>query len=41
MDYTLTPLGQEAAGKVRDLADWIEIAFPQISRHWSETRREG
>lgn len=41
VDYTLTPLGQEAAGKVRDLADWIEIAFPQISRHWSETRREG
>ena len=41
VEYTLTPLGQEAAGKVRDLADWIEIAFPQIAQRWSETRREG
>ncbi|AGP44527.1 winged helix-turn-helix transcriptional regulator [Serratia plymuthica] len=24
VEYTLTPLGKEAAAKVRDLADWIE-----------------
>lgn len=41
VEYTLTPLGLEAAAKVRDLADWIELAFPRISRRWSETRREG
>jgi DNA-binding HxlR family transcriptional regulator len=35
VDYTLTPLGLEAAEKVRDLADWIEISFPQIQRHWN------
>jgi len=34
VEYTLTPLGQEAAEKVRDLADWIEIRFPQIAHHW-------
>ncbi len=30
VDYTLTPLGREAAGKVRDLADWIELMLPAI-----------
>lgn len=39
VEYTLTPLGLEAAGKVRDLADWIEINFPAIARHW-ETEKE-
>jgi len=24
VEYTLTPLGKEAAAKIRDLADWIE-----------------
>ncbi|WP_434463095.1 winged helix-turn-helix transcriptional regulator [Serratia plymuthica] len=24
VEYTLTPLGKEAAAKVRDLADWVE-----------------
>lgn len=38
VEYTLTPLGHEAAVKVRDLADWIEISFPQIAHHW-ETRQ--
>lgn len=36
VDYSLTPLGQEAAEKVRDLADWIESSFPQIVRHWEK-----
>lgn len=39
VEYTLTPLGHQAAEKVRDLADWIEISFPQIARHW-EARKQ-
>jgi DNA-binding HxlR family transcriptional regulator len=31
VEYRLTPLGREAAVKVRDLADWIEIRMPKIS----------
>lgn len=38
VEYTLTPLGQEAAVKVRDLADWIEISMPRIAQSWSEVR---
>ena len=30
VEYTLTPLGEEVAEKVRLLADWIEINFPRI-----------
>ena len=30
VDYSLTPLGREAALKVRALADWIEINLPRI-----------
>ncbi|HEY8327567.1 MAG TPA: helix-turn-helix domain-containing protein [Rhodanobacter sp.] len=30
VEYRLTPLGLEAAGKVRGLADWIEDSLPQI-----------
>ncbi|MGB6008956.1 winged helix-turn-helix transcriptional regulator [Castellaniella sp.] len=30
VEYSLTPLGREAAGKVGALADWIEINLPQI-----------
>lgn len=30
VEYTLTPLGREAAEKVRDLADWIEVMLPRI-----------
>ena len=29
-DYTLTPLGHEAAEKVAALADWIEDRLPQM-----------
>jgi DNA-binding HxlR family transcriptional regulator len=38
VEYTLTPLGREAAVKVRDLADWIETSLPDIASKWSETR---
>jgi DNA-binding HxlR family transcriptional regulator len=31
-DYTLTELGQEAAGKVAALADWIEEKLPQLKK---------
>ena len=30
VDYSLTPLGREAALKMRALADWIEINLPRI-----------
>ncbi|MCX5495565.1 helix-turn-helix domain-containing protein [Kaistia dalseonensis] len=32
VEYSLTPLGREAAEKVRSLADWIEISMPRIAR---------
>lgn len=31
VEYSLTPLGQEAAAKVTDLADWIEENMPRIA----------
>ncbi|TYZ14271.1 helix-turn-helix transcriptional regulator [Hymenobacter lutimineralis] len=34
VEYSLTPLGQEAAAKVRDLADWIEGSLPSLMQHW-------
>lgn len=34
VEYRLTPLGREAAVKVRDLADWIEARMPKISAIW-------
>ncbi|CAM5206965.1 Redox-sensing transcriptional regulator QorR OS=Castellaniella defragrans (strain DSM / CCUG 39792 / 65Phen) OX=1437824 GN=BN940_08041 PE=4 SV=1 [Castellaniella denitrificans] len=30
VEYSLTPLGREAAEKVRILADWIELNLPRI-----------
>jgi DNA-binding HxlR family transcriptional regulator len=30
VEYSLTPLGREAAAKVRALADWIETSLPRI-----------
>lgn len=32
VEYRLTPLGLEAAEKVRGLADWIESSLPRILR---------
>jgi DNA-binding HxlR family transcriptional regulator len=34
VEYSLTPLGQEAAERVRGLADWIETSMPRIARTW-------
>ena len=30
VEYSLTPLGEEVALRVRDLADWIEVKLPEI-----------
>ncbi len=32
VEYSLTPLGREAAEKVRALADWIEVSLPRIRK---------
>ncbi|MFY9510225.1 MAG: helix-turn-helix domain-containing protein [Rubrivivax sp.] len=32
VEYRLTPLGIEAAQRVRGLADWIELNLPQVLR---------
>ncbi|ATZ93370.1 winged helix-turn-helix transcriptional regulator [Dickeya fangzhongdai] len=37
VEYSLTPLGKEAAEKVRVLVDWIEGSMPRIAEHWSES----
>jgi DNA-binding HxlR family transcriptional regulator len=36
VEYSLTPLGQEAAEKVGVLADWIEVSMPKIAQVWGE-----
>jgi len=36
VEYSLTPLGREAADKVRALADWIETSLPRIAQAWGE-----
>lgn len=33
VEYSLTPLGDEAAERVGALADWIETSLPIITRH--------
>lgn len=38
VEYSLTPLGREAAEKVRVLADWIETNLPRITHTWNERR---
>ena len=34
VEYSLTPLGRDAAQKVRGLADWIETSMPRIAEAW-------
>ena len=34
VEYSLSPLGVEAASRVRALADWIETSSPEISENW-------
>jgi DNA-binding HxlR family transcriptional regulator len=40
VEYSLTPLGVEAAEKVRVLADWIETSLPQIARTWNKAEKQ-
>lgn len=40
VEYTLTPLGREAALRVQELADWIELNLPHIERHWAQTAED-
>lgn len=40
VEYRLTPLGLEAAEKVRGLADWIEGKLPQILLAQNSRRQE-
>jgi DNA-binding HxlR family transcriptional regulator len=35
VEYSLTPMGQEVAEKIRDLADWIEVSTPRIGEVWA------
>ncbi|SAI42562.1 transcriptional regulator [Bordetella ansorpii] len=35
VEYSLTPLGREAAQRVQGLADWIEANMPAITAHWN------
>ncbi|WP_426491712.1 winged helix-turn-helix transcriptional regulator [Hymenobacter sp. 102] len=37
VEYSLTPLGQQAAQHVRRLADWIESSVPAIVQHWNKS----
>ena len=37
VEYSLTPLGREAAEKVRVLADWIEVRLPEILANQSQS----
>ena len=41
VEYSLTPLGREAAEKVRGLADWIEVSLPRIARAWEQKKKRG
>ena len=36
VEYTLTPLGLEAAVRVRVLADWVETNLPRVMQHWEQ-----
>ncbi|MGM3172908.1 winged helix-turn-helix transcriptional regulator [Dickeya lacustris] len=40
VEYSLTPLGQEASEKVRVLIDWIEQSMPHIADHWRKSERD-
>lgn len=35
VEYSLTPLGEEAAERVHALLGWIELRLPDIARNWA------
>ena len=36
VEYSLTPVGVEAAARMRSLTDWIESNLPRITHLWAE-----
>ncbi len=36
VEYRLTPLGREAATRLRGLAEWIEGSLPRFQKVWKE-----
>ncbi|SDG50284.1 winged helix-turn-helix transcriptional regulator [Pelagibacterium luteolum] len=40
VEYSLTPLGREAAERVQALADWIETSMPRIGAVWAANAAE-
>lgn len=38
VEYRLTPLGREAAQRLRGLAEWIEGSLPRFQKVWNEQR---
>jgi hypothetical protein len=38
VEYSLTPLGNEVALRVRDLADWVEVKLPEILQARAEPK---
>ncbi len=39
VEYRLTPLGREAATRLRGLAEWIEASLPRFQKVWKEHGR--
>lgn len=35
VEYSLTPVGVEAAARMRSLTDWIESNLPRITHQWA------
>ncbi len=38
VEYSLTPIGEEAAERVAGLANWIEESLPRISAVWADRK---
>lgn len=38
VEYSLTPLGREAAERLRALVDWIEDSYPRIAAHQEQAQ---
>lgn len=36
VEYSLTPMGEEVAERVRELADWIEVNLPRVAEFWED-----
>lgn len=39
-EYSLTPLGREAAARVQELTDWIETNLSSITRQWPDAVKD-